>query len=165
MIRIRTAAARTAAVAAIIGAAGLGAAGLASAATPYTASDLTYLDILDENDITYTSSDFAIDMGYEICYQIDNGASLEQVAAHRRGLLVDVRLRQRHRHRRRDRRVLPCLRPGLTTARSLESGIGGAVASSTGRSRRAAREPAATSPNRCRTSFSRADRFGNEDNG
>ncbi len=78
MIRIRTAAARTAAVAAIIGAAGLGAAGLASAATPYTASDLTYLDILDENDITYTSTDFAIDMGYEICYQIDNGASLDR---------------------------------------------------------------------------------------
>ena len=81
MIRIRTAAARTAAVAAIIGAAGLGAAGLASAATPYTASDLTYLDILDENDITYTSTDFAIDMGYEICYQIDNGASLDEVAS------------------------------------------------------------------------------------
>lgn len=78
-MNVRSAAARTFAVAAIVGAAGLGAAGLASAQS-YTASDLAYLSTLDDNSITYTSEDFAIGMGHEICDAMDAGASIYDVA-------------------------------------------------------------------------------------
>jgi len=78
-MNVRSAAARAIAVTAIVGAAGLGAAGLASAQS-YTASDLAYLAVLDDNSITYTSEDFAIDMGHEICGAMDSGASIYDVA-------------------------------------------------------------------------------------
>ncbi|HEY5854003.1 MAG TPA: DUF732 domain-containing protein [Aldersonia sp.] len=76
---VRNITARTFAITAIVGAAGLGAAGLASAQS-YTASDLAYLAVLDDYAITYTSEDFAIDMGHEICYSMDQGASIYDVA-------------------------------------------------------------------------------------
>ena len=78
-MNVRSAAARTFAVTAIVGAAGLGAAGLASAQS-YSSSDLAYLAVLDDNSITYTSEDFAIDMGHEICGAMDSGASIYDVA-------------------------------------------------------------------------------------
>ena len=78
-ITARTFATRAFAITAIVGAAGLGAAGLASAQS-YTASDLAYLAVLDDNSITSTSEDFAIDMGYEICGAMDSGASIYDVA-------------------------------------------------------------------------------------
>ena len=78
-----TTVARTLTLAAIIGVSALGAATVANAqpATSMSSQDVTFLEGMADEGITFTTPDAGVELAQHICGEFGSGASFEEVAA------------------------------------------------------------------------------------